>query len=436
MNRIESTTSNSQIEELLYQSGAFQRKPRKLSATTFLRGLLASFLEDTPTLERMAGMFELTSGHPYTKQAVQKRMNGGTINFLMSLFRLLMHQTAGQGLSPGLFAPFRRVLVQDSTCITLPKCYESLYPGSDNQHGTNAVMKLQLIMDMISGHIAELSIASYRRNDQAATGDIFSVARDGDLVLRDLGYFCYDSFRKMTEQNIFFISRLCGQVPVIDPESSVSVELSKTLAQTDGIFDRVMLLGKKQKIPVRVVTIPVPESVVQARRRKAFRGKDRRHTPQEERLRLMSWNIVITNIPDTLLSSEQVVEAYYFRWRIEIIFKAWKSMLKLEKLNFRSVRMLHISILQKLLLCVFCQDAAWAMEIAHGNIQRHVSILRMARIVQDSRPLFLACFLRIPVEKLLAFRLFKHAFYEVRKNRKNFMERIYEKPGNRSDSLG
>lgn len=414
------------MEEILWQSGAFRRKPRKLTASVFLQGLLASVFEKMPTLEGIAGIFSLMSGLGYTKQAAQKRMNAGAVSFVFSLLQHMFQQMAAKELPRGLFTPFRRVLVQDSTAITLPKRYEHLYPGSNNQNGTNSVLKLQLIMEMISGSVAELSVSSYRRNDLAASRDIFSVARRGDLVLRDLGYFCAESFRRMDKEGIFFVSRLCGRIPVLDPETLEELELSRELEKSSGVFDRVMLIGKTLRIPVRMVALPVPAKVAQERRRKSYQNKDTRHPPSKERLRRMSWNIIITNVPSDVLSSEQIVNVYHFRWRIEIVFKAWKSMLALKQLNFNSEKMLHISLALKLLLCLFVHGAAFSLEFAARGGNRHVSMLRVARILKDFLPLIMAHLIGVSPAELLDFRLQRHAFYECRKDRKNFFASLYE----------
>lgn len=139
----------------------------------------------------------------------------------------------------------------------------------------------------------------------------------------------------------------------------------------------------------------------------------------------MPWNIMITNVSADMLCSEQVIKAYNFRWRIEIVFKAWKSMLGFERLNFHSIRMLHISAALKLLLCVFSQSTAFRLETLAGMPEKHVSILRVARTFGDIKSLFMICFLGISPEKFLAFRLLKHSFYEHRKDRMNFFENLY-----------
>lgn len=422
---IENGVSESEMNELLRQSGVFRRKPRKLTSHIFIRGLLSLAFENIPTLENVAGTFSLLLGGSYSKQATQKRMNSGVVRFLASLLRVLFQKMAGTELQVGIFAPFNRVLLQDSTSVALPERYKRFYPGSDNQYGSNSVMKFQMVMELASCRITELSISSYRRNDQSATGDIFNVARRGDLVLRDLGYFCYDSFETMIDRGIFFISRLCGQIPVLDPNSLDELKLSKELARANGVFDRILLIGKKKRIPVRLVATPVPEQIANERRRKAHSSRNRRYSPTRERLRLMSWNIMITNVPADMLSSEQVIKAYNFRWRIEVVFKAWKSMLAFEHLNFYSIRMLHVSVILKLILCFFTQSTASRLETLACMPQKHVSVLRVARTIGDLKPLFMICLLGVTPEKFLAFRLLKHSSYEHRNDRMNFFENLY-----------
>jgi hypothetical protein len=230
----------------------------------------------------------------------------------------------------------------------------------------------------------------------------------------------------MNERGIFFISRLCGGIPLLDPETLENMELSRELEKSSGVFDRILLLGKKDSIPVRMVAVPVPGKVAQERRRKACHNRDRRHHPSKERLLRMSWNIIITNIPGAVLGSEQILEMYHLRWRIEIVFKAWKSMLALEKLNFHSERMLHISLALKLLLCIFIHGAAFSLEFASRRRGRHVSILRVARIIRDSLPLLMAQLLGVSPMELFEFRILRHSFYEHRKDRKNFYAKLYE----------
>ncbi len=59
----------------------------------------------------------------------------------------------------------------------------------------------------------------------------------------------------------------------------------------------------------------------------------KRTNHSERYYKLMDWNIYITNVPPAVWSSKDVDAVYPLRWRIETIFKAWKSNMCLEHLH-------------------------------------------------------------------------------------------------------
>ncbi len=67
------------------------------------------------------------------------------------------------------------------------------------------------------------------------------------------------------------------------------------------------------------------------------------HNPSAAVLELMDWTIFLTNIPATCAVFREILGIYGLRWRIEVIFKAWKSHLKFDHLHqvivqfFRSI---------------------------------------------------------------------------------------------------
>jgi hypothetical protein len=65
-----------------------------------------------------------------------------------------------------------------------------VYPGNKNRTGKNfSVFKIQAIYDLLAERFVAFSTSGFTRNDQRASADILDLARKGDLVLRDLGYF-------------------------------------------------------------------------------------------------------------------------------------------------------------------------------------------------------------------------------------------------------
>lgn len=92
-----------------------------------------------------------------------------------------------------------------------------------------------------------------------------------------------------------------------------------------GFLDIDICVGSQQKLPVRLVAQKLPDEIAAERRRKAKNHRDRRSKPNKESLMLLGWEIFITNVSRKIWSQKEVCEIYGLRWRIEIVFKAWKS---------------------------------------------------------------------------------------------------------------
>jgi hypothetical protein len=88
------------------------------------------------------------------------------------------------------------------------------------------------------------------------------------------------------------------------------------------------------------MAIPVPEEVAQERRRKIRADATRRgRTPSKHKLDLANWTIIVTSVPQEMLTLDyafvllkirlscffdsRIVEKTK-RWQIELLFKLWK----------------------------------------------------------------------------------------------------------------
>lgn len=116
----------------------------------------------------------------------------------------------------GAFETFERVLIQDSTTLQLHPRLAAAFPGSRNQLGkTHALAKIQATYDLLAEQFVCFDLTAFTRNDQAASQDILNLARPGDLVLRDLGYFVLSVFAKLHKGGVFFLSRLRWRIEII-----------------------------------------------------------------------------------------------------------------------------------------------------------------------------------------------------------------------------
>jgi len=409
-------------ETLARASGFLKRSPRKIPIPAFLAALIALGAETALSLERIAKVIALAAHTAYSKQALHKRLSAKIEGFLTQVAIALFQHTIGSGGRRGWLRPFPRVLLQDSTCEPVPEHLAKAFPGSSNQRGkTGGNLKLQFIADLAGASVLHWSLSGFTRNDQAASVDILQIAQRGDLILRDLGYFSLKVFRTLDQLGAFFLSRCKHGLHFYDPKTGQKVNLIKSLKAV-GCLDRMVLVGE-EKVLLRLVAEPVSAAMANERRRQARKNRDQRLKPSRERLFLMGWNIFLTNVPAKVWPPKALFWVYRLRWRIEIIFKAWKSHLRYIDFNKRNEIMVRLSVLTKLLFCMLVAKFSDTLESLCGH-QQHVSLLRVARIVGQCACVFAAGVLGITPQQWLAHQVREHSFYEHRSDRKNFYELI------------
>jgi hypothetical protein len=416
--QIRSQLTQLDAQHLARRCGFLKRTPRKIPLPAFLLGLVALSAELALTLERIAAVIGLAADLSYSKQALHKRLNASLGQFLAQVTTTLFGQLAQDSRVKGWLRPFRRVLLHDSTVEPLPDHLADLFPGSRNQCKKYASLKIQMIADLLQGTLLHCSLSGFTRNDQAASPDILAVAKRGDLVLRDLGYFTRTVLGALQARGASFLSRFQHRMLVYDLRGR-PLDLVREL-KTHGCLDREVLLGA-DPFRVRLVAMPVPEAVANERRRQARANKDGRYPPTRQRLQLLGWNIFLTNVSRTIWPPQALACLYRLRWRIEMIFKAWKSHLGLRNFNAHSAGLLYLSVMIKLLFCALVYRFCNALELL-GDGQRHVSLMRLARIIAQSACLLAAAVMRLTPEQWLDHHLSRHMFYERRNDRKNFFE--------------
>jgi hypothetical protein len=407
---------------LARQSGFLHRLPRKIPMPQFVLALVGLAAESVLSLERMAAVISLAAHTTYSKQALHQRLSPHLEQFLAQVAAALFGQLIGPLKDRGWFAPFSRVLLHDSTVEPLPQALASAFPGPANgRQRRYASLKIQFICDLLQAKVLHLSLSGFTRNDQRAATDLLPLLQPGDLIIRDLGYFVLKVLEQISLARAFFLSRYRHGVGLYDPQTGQPLDLAAKL-RAGPSWDGQVLLGQ-EKLPVRLVAQPVPEAVANQRRRRARSNRDRRLNPGAEHLYLLGWNIFVTNVPRSVWPAKVLQPIYRVRWRIEIIFKAWKSHLGLRQLNCRTANLLRLSVMTKLLFCIAVYRLCHAIELL-GEQERHLSLLRLARILGQCSCWFAATVLGVPMAQWVEWHLRHHAFYERRKDRKNFYETL------------
>lgn len=308
-------------------SGVIQRQ-RKFDAHSLLKTFVLGFLQNPKANDEELAQMAAQCGADVTPQAIDQRHTPAMVRFLESVFREAVKLVirSDRALAP-ILQRFASVLLLDSSTFTLPDEMQKQFRGCGGSYGSGAAaMKLQTEFDLRSGALSHVQIEAGRSPDGATTRQ---QARrgEGSLRISDLGYFNVAVFAEMVAEKEHFLSRLQFGTTVLTPDGQ-PVELLSWLAKQSGPFvDQPILLGKTQRLPCRLIAWRLPEKQANERRRKLRQEtmRKRGQEPCKERLAWCDWTILVTSVPQEMLTPEEAAVFYRARWQIELLFKRWKS---------------------------------------------------------------------------------------------------------------
>jgi len=411
------------INKMAVESGFVKRKPIKIKPLEMLLGFFIISLTGANSLSTLATTLGLLSGCLISKQAIDKRINESFVKFLESVLAKTLSNNIGLKYKKSLRSKFKRIMVQDSTNIQLDSRLAEHFPGSVNQSNKKiAILKIQAVFDLLTEQFCQFSTSPYTKNDQKASGEILDFLTAGDLIIRDLGYFVLSVFKKIIKAGAFFISRLRCDVLIYELNGNTQIDLVKLLKK-HGQLDIDVLIGAKEKLPVRLVAIPVSEKVAAERRRKL--KKDRRNNPSKKLLALLGWNIFILNVDRKTLDVEQIEKLYGCRWRIEIVFKSWKSHFNIKNVPTASViRVLSYVYAMLIFITIFQTHIFVNMynKIKTSN-SNQLSLLKLSRFCKDQIWAIMLFFIN---PKIIEKQILYHCLYEKRNDRVNYLQQITE----------
>ena len=87
-----------------------------------------------------------------------------------------------------------------------------------------------------------------------------------------------------------------------------------------------------KKVLVRLVAQKLTQAQADSRVRKAKNHRDKRLNHSKDYYQLLQYNLFITTEEEKTFSIDQIAQLYQLRWRIETIFKCWKSHFHLQKI--------------------------------------------------------------------------------------------------------
>lgn len=258
---------------------------------------------------------------------------------------------AADPLATPLLARFSEVLLQDSTTISLPAIVSEHFAGCGGRDGEGmAAIKAQVRLDVRSGRLEGPIFQDGRASDRAV-----AFARrplDGSLTIRDLGYFHLDDMARDTRDGRWWLSRLKPQTAVF--RDGIRVNLLDVLRQegsdTQTTMDLAVTIGVDHRTPCRLLIIRVPEQTAALRRQRLHRTMRKKgKTASADLEAWCGWTVVVTNVPEEVLTLTEAVVLMRVRWHIELLFKLWKSHGKVDESRGQGAARVLIELYAKLI---------------------------------------------------------------------------------------
>ncbi len=385
--------SEIQLSRLAFVEKFHIHHQAKIPVTQFL----LSFFETVDT-----GLFSWVGWAKYlslrvedvcSENGIRQKLSSRHVAFFQHLFFRIVHFCYHFRVpaSPKIKGPWPHIWVTDSSCIPLPYSMSGQFPGPRSSRGECATAKFQVTMDLKTDKIGLVEIRAFRDNDQSYSPDIHRIANKDDLVIRDLGYSVCSVFEKLASNSVFFISRLKYGVNLYDSEGDKFNLLSflrKAFANGAHKVD-IRLFMSKTKIPVRVTVFRHSEQQYQILRERRQKDRHQKAAHDEDYYEQLRYSVFITNIDGQVASAKTIRDLYRLRWRIEILYKCWKSNLNLDKIftNLRSPDpamcwiLLYLALIKAVLYHFETLQINWKYFGTNPHTNREPSMLKIYKLL-------------------------------------------------------
>lgn len=280
---------------------------------------------------------------------------------------------------------FSAIRIMDSTEFKLPECLADQFPGFDGD-GTQSCTQIQFEYDVLSGNINHFSVGDARVLDFVYASNYLSTIKTHELIIRDLGYSKIDSFKAIEKSEAYYISRLHPSLCIFQKYGDVMEQVShrsilKRLRKSGKKYiDIPIYIGRIAKHPVRLIANLLSDEGVKRRLSKKVYRKNSGSTKYKD---LSQLNLFITNVPKETLRAAHVYNLYRLRWQIELVFKTWKSVLKIDQVRKMKADRFKCYLLGKMLWMLMSWDICFSFhEDVRRQTNRFLSVYKCFSIIK------------------------------------------------------
>ena len=435
--KVKALLNDLQVEKLAYSTNFHVRKPRKLTATNLLMSFFKMMVSGNFSYRIWASHVGLLIGDTVSFQAISKKLDIEDSDFFEQLFYKILSSEINKevGIQTNqLFAPFNKVLLEDSTCFKLPDALAEHFPGAQLPHGKKASGRVQLRFCLKQNTFGAVHITNYCKNDRTYADNVLQYLQPQDLLIRDLGYWKIATLGQIDAKGAYYLTRIPTSTSLYKAsDGQQQLDLVSYLKQQDSKgnkqVDMNVLLGAKAKLPVRLVAFRLPADQAKKRMKMNKANRHKKCKMSDQTKYLLKWNIFVTNVNQQVWAAKYIYSAYNLRWHIETIFKCWKSKFRFEEFfkhckQANAIKPKIIVLLILIWLALFYQRLY--NTYAHKVWNRYKGMLSPLKFADFIKEHFYRT--QIETEEWILTWLAYYCTYDKRSDRQNHLEKIIISP--------
>lgn len=306
------------------------------------------------TLDQLAQFLKAVCDVRMAPQSLDGRLNEAAVTFMRAmLVKALSIAAEMEGGREAFGGRFNHVYIIDSTNFPLHPSLRIAFKGSGGD-AAPAMMRIQFVMDFVSGVMC-IKVGDARLCDAPTLRKIVdadSLPSDGEtLWMGDLGYASLATSAAIDDKGGYSLFRVRHGTKFKSPDGS-QVNLTGILKERPTTFDiPVAIDGQSFRLVGRRLPEEHANRAIQKSREK--RRQDGRPGDIGDECKLFSnYLLFLTNLPVDEFPIGRLMVIYKVRWQIELVFKTWKSLLRINVIKTARQHRLECEVYGKLIMAV------------------------------------------------------------------------------------
>jgi hypothetical protein len=349
-NEILNLLDEQSINEIAREVGFIQRE-RKISGYKFLQLMLFDYFNaKESSLNDLSNKLSFNYGVSITKQGIDGHFTDNAVIFFKKVLEKVISKTQISE-SDSLLMSYDKVRIKDSTSFKLPDNMNDTYAGIGSC--VNSIIRIQFEYDVKRAEIIDLSLHEFKDQDSNNADETKHNIRVNELIIRDLGYIKISVLRHIDNIGAFYLNRLHSGTNIYELINGKYVKiciftLIKNMKKNGlDIIEKEVYIGRDEKFKTRIIFNLLPLKCYEQRLRDMNKkAKKKGVTISREHKEKMALNIFITN---TDIPLKSIRKLYSIRWQIELIFKIWKSVLKIDNVKKMKIQRFESFLYSKLI---------------------------------------------------------------------------------------